>query len=660
MTIHLHAKLQLAAAVTCAAIQTSPAWAESPADECEDAFPVGAGVYFGTTADNTGVYDDTSCGYNDIIDEWYEFIATEAGVVTADTCGDGTNFDTILAVFTSCSLEFEITCNDDYCGNQSLISWEVSEGTSYFIRIGGYAQTTGEYELRIEYYHSGDECEDAFPVGVGTFTGTTTDNTGVVDDTSCGTNDRIDEWYAFTAPQDGFVIADTCSANTDFDTTLAAFTSCQLNVELACNDDFCGTRSLIGWETTAGTTYFIRVSGVYAATGDYELHVYYLSGGDECEIAFLVIEGSYWGTTTDNSGVLDDTSCADNDVVDEWYAYISTLTGTATASMCSLGATFDTSLAVFDSCGGTELACNDNHCGTASQVSWPVTEGTIYFIRVSGTDAAVGDYWLTIASASGAVDFYLDRAEFESLVLGDGMSVLGTEDFEEAVLPDPPDNAAVIDDPLDESTDNGVFSPGDIFAGVAFQSNLDGPGIMGPYPRGPMGLLVLGPEYAGAPDTTILANVLDDSLDLIAGIPIPIPRPAAVGMEVAAFDGSGLVALHVFDDDDNLTGLIAVGSNPLGTFVGATPIHLPLGPRDANVIGRINLWNPGGWEGLLSVTTYGYLDCPADFDGDGDVDTADLLFLLGAWGTPDGDVDGDGDTDTADLLALLAAWGECP
>jgi hypothetical protein len=53
-------------------------------------------------------------------------------------------------------------------------------------------------------------------------------------------------------------------------------------------------------------------------------------------------------------------------------------------------------------------------------------------------------------------------------------------------------------------------------------------------------------------------------------------------------------------------------------------------------------------------------ECPADFDGDGDVDTADLLYLLAAWGTPDGDVDGDNDTDTADLLALLAAWGDCP
>jgi predicted outer membrane repeat protein len=52
--------------------------------------------------------------------------------------------------------------------------------------------------------------------------------------------------------------------------------------------------------------------------------------------------------------------------------------------------------------------------------------------------------------------------------------------------------------------------------------------------------------------------------------------------------------------------------------------------------------------------------CPADFDEDGDVDTADLLFLLGCWGMPCGDVDFDGDTDTSDLLTLLAAWGECP
>jgi len=53
-----------------------------------------------------------------------------------------------------------------------------------------------------------------------------------------------------------------------------------------------------------------------------------------------------------------------------------------------------------------------------------------------------------------------------------------------------------------------------------------------------------------------------------------------------------------------------------------------------------------------------------DIDGDGDVDTADLLALLAAWGDcPDpplmcpADFDGDGDVDTSDLLALLANWG---
>ena len=62
-----------------------------------------------------------------------------------------------------------------------------------------------------------------------------------------------------------------------------------------------------------------------------------------------------------------------------------------------------------------------------------------------------------------------------------------------------------------------------------------------------------------------------------------------------------------------------------------------------------------GMTGIITVES----PCPADFDGDSDVDTADLLFLLAAWGTADGDVDGDSDTDTADLLALLAAWGSC-
>lgn len=52
--------------------------------------------------------------------------------------------------------------------------------------------------------------------------------------------------------------------------------------------------------------------------------------------------------------------------------------------------------------------------------------------------------------------------------------------------------------------------------------------------------------------------------------------------------------------------------------------------------------------------------CPADLDGDGQVDAADLAILLGAWGTPEADLTGDGLTDASDLAVALGAWGGCP
>ncbi|MBQ72815.1 MAG: hypothetical protein CMJ67_07900, partial [Planctomycetaceae bacterium] len=54
--------------------------------------------------------------------------------------------------------------------------------------------------------------------------------------------------------------------------------------------------------------------------------------------------------------------------------------------------------------------------------------------------------------------------------------------------------------------------------------------------------------------------------------------------------------------------------------------------------------------------------CPADLDGSGTVDGADLGFMLGAWGTDDAaaDLDGSGIVDGGDLGLMLGAWGACP
>ena len=47
---------------------------------------------------------------------------------------------------------------------------------------------------------------------------------------------------------------------------------------------------------------------------------------------------------------------------------------------------------------------------------------------------------------------------------------------------------------------------------------------------------------------------------------------------------------------------------------------------------------------------------PADLDGNGRVDGADLGLLFAAWGEDQPDLDGSGRVDGADLGILLLAW----
>ena len=53
--------------------------------------------------------------------------------------------------------------------------------------------------------------------------------------------------------------------------------------------------------------------------------------------------------------------------------------------------------------------------------------------------------------------------------------------------------------------------------------------------------------------------------------------------------------------------------------------------------------------------------CPADYNGDGFVNGADLGIFLGAWGSAPckSDLTGDGQCTGADLGVLLGFWGEC-
>ncbi len=117
---------------------------------------------------------------------------------------------------------------------------------------------------------------------------------------------------------------------------------------------------------------------------------------DDCIDAPVVSDGSYPYSTRD---AMNDGPPLLPEECDEgngtrifhavWIRYAASCDGVATASVCD--STFDTRLVIYETdaeaCPGAFVACNDDACGeggTRSEVSFPVSAGEIYLIRIGG------------------------------------------------------------------------------------------------------------------------------------------------------------------------------------------------------------------------------------------------------------------------------------
>jgi len=84
--------------------------------------------------------------------------------------------------------------------------------------------------------------------------------------------------------------------------------------------------------------------------------------------------------------------------IDLWYAYTATSSGIGTFGLC--GSSYDTRLAIWDACGGSVLACNDDNgpmCGgLQSSIAIIVTTGNTYYVQVGGYETNTGTGNLTI------------------------------------------------------------------------------------------------------------------------------------------------------------------------------------------------------------------------------------------------------------------------
>jgi hypothetical protein len=121
--------------------------------------------------------------------------------------------------------------------------------------------------------------------------------------------------------------------------------------------------------------------------------------GDDCADAPLIGDGTF--SASNAAATVDGSASCAISGADVWWRYTAAYPGTATIDTC--GSSFDTVLSVYSSCGGAELACNDNATcgatpGTTSSVSFSITAGSQYAVRVAGAGGAVGDIVLNVDS----------------------------------------------------------------------------------------------------------------------------------------------------------------------------------------------------------------------------------------------------------------------
>jgi len=388
--------------------------AAPPNDDCDDAKAVGdvSNMAFNTTEathDGPGHYINSP-------NIWYCYTATCTGCATISLAGS--SFDTKLAVYDGCgcypSAGDLIKKNDDASGQQSEVTIAVKAGNQYLIEIGGFnPSVTGQGILNISCDSSiseptNDDCDAAKEIG---------NVSSLQFSTVCATFDGPGHfftspnlWYLYTAPSSGEVTVSLLGS--EFDTALVIYDTgnCYPKEDdiIERNDDFDGfLQSQITFEAVAGRQYLFEVLGYNSdEVGEGELNVSGegsppppVTNNDQCHQAMPIGEVTNLPFDTTNATQDGPHLCMFSP--NRWYCYTPSCTGEVTVSLA--GSSFDTMLAVYDTCDcddveDTLIECNDDTSESRqSEIVFDAIAGNQYLIEVGGYDLETGHGFLTVS-----------------------------------------------------------------------------------------------------------------------------------------------------------------------------------------------------------------------------------------------------------------------
>lgn len=344
-----------------------------------------------------------------------------------------------------------------------------------------------------------------------------------------------------------------------------------------------------------------------------------------------------------------------------WLRFVAPAAGTYVASTCG-SVTFDSRIGVFTDCANAAsvIACNDDSPGCtitsgqpwASRVSFPAGAGDVRFIAVGGFAASTSGTGALRISYEGTAGTTCENAiaavngsnAFDTTGSGGSLDLTG------ACNPGPFGDdilhrvawfawTATATGPAEVSTcgtapfDTRIAVLSGCAASTAIACNDDWSGCPGYTGKvrfaavaGTRYLIAIGgfdPSAAGAGQFTVVPDA---------------PPPPACG-----------TAAH---------GCCEASTLPFCSNAACCTAVCAVDPYCCSVDGA---WDSTCVARAFAACNLCGVPCPADLDGSGTVNGADLSLLLGNWGNAGtGDLDGNGTVNGADLALLLGAWGACP
>ena len=429
--------------VIFALFAVNTALAQPANDDCSDAIALVCGDVVEGNNEGADTEELPACGMvfpGQTV--WYSIVGT-GGDITASTCDDGTDFDTQIGVYSgSCGA---LSCvagnnNDLGCANprRSTVTWASEAGVTYYIVVAGVLGADGDYVLSIDCADvapDNDVCADAEPISCGdvvsgnTETASTEPGLG-----TCGTSltTAPGVWYELVG--DGsLVTASTCNT-ADYDTKIGVFSgSCGSLSCVAGNDDGSGCSgftSEVTFPTSAGTVYYIYVTGFSSSTGNFDLSITCespITNDDACDAEALTVgvltdldntgatvqpgEPSPGPGTTGSSCNSTDGWCSFETDVDNsiWYTFVAPESGCVSIEVTN----GDTQMAIWSvgDCSDfgtyTEVAANDDGGPGLSPGLYDLLleGGETYYIQIDGYNGTTDDDGTIIVSESTACDF---------------------------------------------------------------------------------------------------------------------------------------------------------------------------------------------------------------------------------------------------------------